>query len=194
MREAHQRRDKRRKREQLEAAEARKAKARYSGTTGCAICRQAVEHSAAHCPVVRAGPDSIRKALKRFPVGDRFHDILTRLLTAMETGVNPSKVQNCVFCDRVCGLTVRVCAETNGSRKQLKQRIRALEADSDKLSKEESVLNAQKKRLLADNSHAAQGEATGVSRQLSELQTKYEAVKHKLDMLYKAYIDWPKEK
>lgn len=192
MRAAHGRRDRKRKRRAEEEAEAKRARQRFSGASGCAICEQNVEHSAAHCPIVRAGPESIREALKRFPPSNRFHEILTRLLHAQETGVDPSKVQNCVFCDKVCGLTVRACAEANGSRKMLKHKIRTLESTSEKLAKDEAELAKVKRRLAQDTSHAAQGELAGVARQLSELGTKAEATKLKLDKLYKAYIEWPK--
>lgn len=143
--------------------------------------------------MVRAGPESIREALKRFPPSDRFHEILTRLLHAQETGVDPSKVQSCVFCDKVCGLTVRECAEKNGSRKLLKHKIRTLEATSERLAKEEADLSKEKRRLAQDTSHAAQGDVVGIARQLSDVATKAEAAKLKLDKLYKAYIEWPKE-
>lgn len=106
--------------------------------------------------------------------------------------MDPSKVQTCVFCDKVCGLTVRQCAEQNGSRKLLKHKIRTLETISERLAKEEAKLVNEKTKLAQDTSHAALGELAGIARQLSELTTKIEGTKLKLDKLYRAYIEWPK--
>ena len=35
--------------------------------------------------------------------------------------------QLCAFCDQLCGLTIRQCAEVNGGRRALKRMVRGLE-------------------------------------------------------------------
>ncbi|EIW67685.1 hypothetical protein TREMEDRAFT_64279 [Tremella mesenterica DSM 1558] len=106
-------------------------------TLGCTICHSDVTHIAVKCPVVLAGPESMKASLARMDTSDPMHSVLQDLLSR-PAPLGPSWVHPgqsitspgavCPFCETLCGRTVRHCAEAHGGRKKLKNRIKQLQS------------------------------------------------------------------
>ena len=83
-------------------------------------------------------------ALKRFEPSDPMWSVLRTLYDrhAPPLSTQSSSIKQCGFCGRVCGRTLRQCAEMNGGRKALKEKIRQVEAVRHKQNGDTSEVNA----------------------------------------------------
>ncbi|KAK8858724.1 hypothetical protein IAR55_002953 [Kwoniella newhampshirensis] len=118
---------------------------------GCAICESPASHSAVQCPVVKAGPPSMARALARLGSDHPLYPVVYALWEKQSrTNLHPSTTQAqaqpqlsdkiCPFCEIQCGRDIKSCVEAHGGRKLLKAKIRQLQLDIEKASQVERVI------------------------------------------------------
>ncbi|KAL7423071.1 hypothetical protein Q5752_002370 [Cryptotrichosporon argae] len=174
---------------------------------GCQICMSASDHSAAQCPVVKAGPASIHHALQRFDPGHPLHPVLRTFLAAHAASdpaapavpygitmtANYPTTSMCPFCRTPCGRSVRACAEAHGGRKRLKDRIRLLESEREKVDKRRDDIEARRKQvMLMPRTGPVDGALRGLAKELAALNAEWENPCRELEELFIAYQLWPK--
>jgi hypothetical protein len=131
------------------------------------------------------------RALKRFKPDDYLYGILSMMHRALMTGLAPSKLPRCPFCNGSCGQTVRECAETRGSRKQLKHKIRHLEVPLRDAEDRAKQLKAKRDELFQAGirSDADHANIENVVRELNRLESDLEVnLRPALAPLYEAYL------
>lgn len=84
----------------------------------------------------------------------------------------------CAFCDELCGRTIRQCVEANGTRKDLKQKIRQVD--------DQYVFNG---KLIKDLEASPEGQ-----KQAEGLKFYQKAIDDRLNQLYACYHAWPNPK
>lgn len=110
---------------------------------------------------------------------------------ALMTGTAPSKLPRCPFCNGACGQSVRQCAETRGSRKQLKAKIRELEGPMREAEERLKELKTKRSQMVQAGIHSgADHEAIqDVMQELHKLEQNLDTViKPALAPLYEAYL------
>lgn len=103
-------------------------------------------------------------------------------------GVPPGAMEPCAYCNTLCGVSVRQCAELRGKRKDLKRRIRQID---------ERVLpsNEEKVRVLKSRrAMTAVWELESLDRQIADAQKEVVRLEGVLARLYEAYNQWPNPK
>lgn len=126
--------------------------------------------------------------LLRFDPNTPTHDILTTFLRSAETGVPPGALEPCAYCNTLCGVSVRQCAEMRGKRKDLKHKIRQIDERS-LPSNEEKVRLLKGRRVTT-----AAWELASLDRQIAEAEKEVTRLEGVLARLYDAYNQWPNPK
>ncbi|KAL1413161.1 hypothetical protein Q8F55_000910 [Vanrija albida] len=164
----------------------------YQPFQGCAICRSEVFHSTSQCPVVKAGPESIEEALKRFTPSDSVYPVLKQILRVLKMG--RTAATTCPYCGLRCGQAVRACVEERGTRKDLKGKIRVLEDEmggyNARIDRNTEAVRALGNIVAGTPAHT---QAEVLRREIHELNRHLERVREVIDPLYKAYLEWPKD-
>ncbi|GMK53767.1 hypothetical protein CspeluHIS016_0103530 [Cutaneotrichosporon spelunceum] len=155
---------------------------------GCQVCHDEEAHTLAACPIILAGADSIKAALRDFEAGSPTHDMLSKFLRAVEIGIPAGAIEPCAYCNTSCAMTVRECAEVRGKRKDLKQKIRQI--DQRVLPSNEERLRVLKGRRAT----VADWELPSLERQISDAEREVFRLERVLARLYKAYAEWPNPK
>jgi len=131
------------------------------------------------------------RAMKRFNPEDNIWGILSMIHRALLTGTAPSRLPKCPFCGGSCGQTVRQCAETRGSRKQLKAKIRQLEGPLRANEEKVKDLKQQRAELLAKGVYSAidQTNLANLTSDINKIEQELEEVtRPALAPLYDAYL------
>lgn len=127
--------------------------------------------------------------MERFKYDERYWQPLSTIYKSKLSV--PSSVSKCAYCGQACGKTVRQCAESQGTRKDLKRKIRELEVPLNDLDEKLKELKAAFTTMGRDGSSSDQGRRQSTMGEIIRVENELKKVHGAVDPLYNAYLEWP---